>query len=149
MKNISLAAFSDRMNELFPRLVRGIARQGDNYLTKGVITLPQFWTLNFLLKRKDCPMRELADSMHLGFSSMTGLVDRLAKQGLVERRRTEKDRRVVFVNISGKGRKVLCEIFDQRRKMIMSLFGNLTARERFEYLYILEKLVGKLSENRK
>ena len=90
-------------------------------------------------------MRELARHMKMGLSSVTGMVDRLAKQGLAERRRTEKDRRIVFVDITVKGRKALMEILTQRRKTTLELFEILTAEERSTYLCILEKLVKKLS----
>ena len=90
-------------------------------------------------------MRELADFMKMGLSSVTGMVDRLVKQGLAGRRRTEKDRRIVFVDISQKGRKVLKEILEQRRITTLELFETLTAEERSIYLSILEKLVKKIS----
>jgi len=145
MSRLSLEAFADRATEIFPQLVRGMTRHENNYLTKGVITLPQVWALRHLSRQRECPMRELADFMKMGFSSVTGLVDRLVKQGLVARRRTEKDRRVVFVEITVKGRKALKEILDQRRKTTLSLFESLTPEERFLYLGILEKLVKKLT----
>ncbi len=145
MSRLSMEAFADRVTELFPQLARGMARHGDNYLTKGAITLPQLWVLGYLARQRECSMRELANFMKMGLSSVTGMVDRLVKQGLAERRRTEKDRRVVFVDITAKGRKVLTEIMVQRRKMTLELFESLTAEERLVYLCILEKLVKKLS----
>jgi len=144
MSRLSLEAFADRATEIFPQLVRGMTRHENNYLTKGVITLPQVWALRYLSRQPECPMRELADFMKMGFSSVTGLVDRLVKQGLAVRRRTEKDRRVVFVEITAKGRKALKEILDQRRKTTLNLFESLTSEERSTYLCILEKLVKKL-----
>ncbi|MDD5217308.1 MAG: MarR family transcriptional regulator [Candidatus Omnitrophica bacterium] len=148
MAMITLEAFGEKIADLFPRVARGIARYENNYLTKGAITLPQLWTLHYLLRQKGSSMRELAEFMKLGFSSTTGLVDRLEKQGLVERRRTETDRRMVYVEISAKGRHVLKQIFNQKYKATIKVFGTLTAQERSEYLHILEKLVAKLSENK-
>ena len=145
MSRLSMEAFADRVAELFPQLARGMARHGNNYLTKGAITLPQLWVLGYLAKQPECPMRELADFMKMGLSSVTGMVDRLVKQGLAGRRRTEKDRRIVFVDISKKGRKVLKEILEQRRITTLELFETLTAEERSIYLSILEKLVKKIS----
>lgn len=145
MSRLSLEAFADRAMELFPQLVRGMTRHENNYLTKGVITLPQVWVLRYLSRQRECPMRELAGFMKMGLSSVTGMVDRLVKQGLANRRRTERDRRLVFVDITAKGRKALKDILDQRRKTALSLFESLTSEERLTYLCILEKLVKKLS----
>jgi len=131
--------------ELFPQLARSIARHENNYLTKGVITPPQVWVLRRLTQQRECTMCELADFMKMGLSSVTGMVDRLVNQGLVNRRRTEKDRRIVFVDITVKGRKILREIMEQHRNTTLNLFESLTAEERSFYLSILEKLVKKLS----
>ena len=145
MSRLSLEAFADRVTELFPQFARGMARHGNNYLTKGAITLPQLWVLGYLKRQRECSMRELAGFMKMGLSSVTAMVDRLVKQGLAKRRRTEKDRRVVFVDITAKGRKILREILEQRRATTLDLFESLTAEERLIYLCILEKLVKKLS----
>jgi DNA-binding MarR family transcriptional regulator len=145
MSRLSLEAFADRIMELFPQMARGMARHENNYLTKGVITLPQVWVLRCLTHQRECSMRELADFMKMGLSSVTGMVDRLVKQGLANRRRTEKDRRLVYVDITAKGRKILREILEQHRETTLNLFESLTAEERSTYLCILEKLVKKLS----
>ena len=145
MSRLSLEAFADRAMELFSQLSRGMVRHENNYLAKGDITLPQVWVLRYLLRQRECSMRELATFMKMGLSSVTGMVDRLVKQGLANRRRTEKDRRVVFVDITPKGRKILKEILEQRRATTLSLFETMTAEERLTYLCILEKLVKKLS----
>jgi len=145
MSRLSLEAFVDREMELLPQLVRGMTRHENNYLSKGVITLPQVWVLRYLTQQPECPMRELAGFMKMGLSSVTGMVDRLVKQGLAGRRRTEKDRRLVFVDITARGRRVLNDILGQRRKTALRLFESLTAEERMVYLCILEKLVKKLS----
>lgn len=133
--------------ELFPQLVRGMTRYENNYLTQGAITLPQLWVLRYLSRQPRYPMRELADFMKMGLSSLTGMVDRLVNQGLVERRRTEEDRRLVFVAITPRGRKILKEILNQRRQTTFRIFESLTAEERSIYLCIIEKLVKKLSKN--
>jgi DNA-binding MarR family transcriptional regulator len=145
MSRLSMEVFADRVTELLPQLARGMARHENNYLTKGVITPPQVWVLRQLTRQPECSMRELADFMKMGLSSVTGMVDRLVRQGLTNRRRTEQDRRVVFVDITVKGRKVLKEILEQHRRTILDLFEVLTAEERSTYLCILEKLVKKLS----
>ena len=145
MSRLSLEAFADRAMELFSQLSRGMIRHETNYLSKGVITLPQVWVMRFLSRQRECSMRELADYMKMGVSSVTGMIDRLVKQGLANRRRTEKDRRLVYVDLTAKGRKIVKEILGERRETTLNLFESLSAEERLTYLCILEKLVKKLS----
>ena len=90
-------------------------------------------------------MHELAGFMRLKLSSATGLVDRMVKHGLVKRCRCEVDRRVVRVSITAKGKKILPQIYKQKRKGIIKLFAALSSKERAQYLSLVEKLVQQLA----
>jgi DNA-binding MarR family transcriptional regulator len=57
-------------------------------------------------------MRALADKWHCDASTVTWIVDRLEKRGLVERRAGERDRRVKVVALSGDGEKLRAELLD-------------------------------------
>jgi MarR family transcriptional regulator, organic hydroperoxide resistance regulator len=145
MMKSNLDYFGDRMTELFPRLMREFAFYESRYLKEGTLTLPQLWTLHYLHEHGQDQMNALAKWMRIRLSSTTGLVDRMVKNGLVRRYRTEEDRRAVYVEISPKGREILKDIMDQRRKGFMELFSRLTAEERITYLTMLEKMVKELS----
>jgi DNA-binding MarR family transcriptional regulator len=57
-------------------------------------------------------MDGIASDMVARDPDVTRLVDRLEKAGLVERRRSEDDRRVVLVRITPKGRALLRRLHD-------------------------------------
>lgn len=147
MKPLSLDDFGNRLTELFPKLMREIARYESNSLTEGVITVPQFWVLDFLKDRKSAQMNELAAYMKLKLSSATGLIDRMVKHQLVKRVRSQTDRRVVMISITSKGKKILQEMYKQKRKGIVRLFGRLGSEDRMQYMELIEKLVKDLSSN--
>lgn len=52
------------------------------------------------------PMSALAGTLHRVASNVTGLVDRLERQGLVERRRASEDRRVILIAATDAGREL-------------------------------------------
>jgi DNA-binding MarR family transcriptional regulator len=54
-------------------------------------------------------MFELAEAVHLSRSGLTRMVDRLARQGLLERHRGDRDPRQVFACITGSGLERLAE----------------------------------------
>lgn len=54
-------------------------------------------------------MFELAKAVHLSRSGLTRMVDRLEREGLLQRRRGERDPRQVFVAITERGLKRLAE----------------------------------------
>jgi len=138
--------FGRQMVELLPKLIRGFARYESNYLSRGKITLPQLWVLEYLSRKKGCPMNELAQFLSVSRPATTGLVDRLIAQGLVHREGDRQDRRVVRVEISAKGRRIVSHIWEQKRRMIVNVFGQISPVDRAQYLAILERVVKILAQ---
>lgn len=68
------------------------------------ITGPQLWALNTISKNEGLPLGELSKKMYLGPSTITGLIDRLEKRGYVVRNRDQRDRRVVKILLTSKGK---------------------------------------------
>jgi homoprotocatechuate degradation regulator HpaR len=68
------------------------------------LTEQQWRVLRVLWQRDGRALLELADATLISAPSMVGVVDRLARSGLVERRRSQSDRRVVRVFLTGRGR---------------------------------------------
>ena len=82
-----------------------------------------------------------SDIVFIGYSD-----DRpVGKSWLASRHRGKEDRRTVFVSITKKGHEILDEVYLQKKEGIVQLFQRLSAEERKTYLYIIEKLVNKLS----
>jgi len=142
----SLPAFADHVSALFPRLCRAMVRHESNHLTNGTITLPQLWALELIRERKSMAMHDLASALQLKSPSATMLVDHLDDLGLVRRTRGAKDRRVVQVALTAKGRKVLSDILRQKKEGVMATFKPLSEAERRSYLAILNKLANALSQ---
>jgi len=94
-------------------------------------------------------MNELAGFLRISRPAATGLVDRLIAQGLVVREGDRRDRRIVRVNLTPKGRKILSNIWEQKRRMLVDVFGRISAQDRARYLAILERVVEVLSEEKK
>lgn len=139
-------SFGRRMIDLLPQLTRGFARREHNYLSRGEITLPQLWALEFLSREHECPMHGLATFLGISRPAATGLIDRLIGQGLARRRGDPRDRRIVRVTLSPKGRRILTSIWEQKRRMIVDVFGQISPSERAQYLATLERVVTILGE---
>ena len=144
---MDVALFGRRMIELMPKVVRGFARHEHNYLSRGAITLPQLWVLEHLLRQSTgCPMNELADFLRISRPAATGLINRLMAQRLVRRAHDVGDRRIVRVAITRKGHQILTNIWEQKRRRIIEVFGQISPRDRAQYLAILERVVAILSQ---
>src|SRR3990172_1777978 len=101
---MDLLEFSRRMMEVLPRCRRDFFRYEHGYISRGKISMPQFDVLEYLSHRDACLMTELARTFHISKPAATGLIDRLVAQKLVDRLLSEKDRRVVKVRLTAKGR---------------------------------------------
>ena len=62
------------------------------------ITAPQGMVIGILSKEKTLKITELSTKLSLSNSTVSGIVDRLEKQGMVKRKRSEQDKRVVYVS---------------------------------------------------
>ena len=69
------------------------------------VPAPWFATLHILLNSPDhrYPMSRIARELSMTSGGFTKLVDRLGREGLVDRRSTSADRRVIFVVLTPKG----------------------------------------------
>ena len=78
------------------------------------LPLSSYEVLLFLADAPDGRMRmsELAESVLLGRSGLTRLVDRLEREGLLKRERCESDARGLFAEITPAGRR----LFDEARR---------------------------------
>ncbi len=89
---------------------------------------------------------ELSYFLGLEKHSITSLVNSLSKRGLVKRQRSRKDRRVINLKLTGKGRELAVEIHPRTIKKI-AVFPD-CSEEEFNFLYsFLEKLRDLSAEN--
>jgi DNA-binding MarR family transcriptional regulator len=142
---LALDKFAERLTHVLPLLGREVARYDRDLLPQGEVTLPQLWALEHLRDHAACTMCELAKRLHLQGSSTTGLVDRLARYGLVQRRRSQADRRVVHVGLTPKGRRCMETLRRRKQTTLINWFGRLTQSERMHFLATVEKLVAGLA----
>jgi len=68
--------------------------------------------------------------------NITGLVDRLAREGMVERRRAAGDRRVQMVELTGAGAALFLRMAADNRRWVTGMMDGL-AREEKEALFAL------------
>ena len=145
MGELKLDEFGDRMIKLVPKLKIELGCYENSTLTRRDITTTQLLVLECLSTCGHCKMHTLVDALKVKFSGVTALIDRLVKTGFVIREHGKEDRRTVFVSLSAKGKKVLLEVNQQRRKAFIQVFSRVSAKERENYLTILEKIVESFS----
>ncbi|TCS83491.1 MarR family winged helix-turn-helix transcriptional regulator [Tepidibacillus fermentans] len=133
--------------EYLLRKISGIIKQkGREILNDFPITLPQFIALQWLNEDGDMTIGELSNKMYLAFSTTTDLVDRMEKNGLVERVRDQKDRRVVQIHLLNKGKEIINEVLEARREYLAHILENMNQEEVDQMAISLKKLLKKMDE---
>ncbi len=111
------------------------------------LTSSQYNVLRILRgEGKPLPSLEIADRLIQVVPAITGLIDRLEKQGLVKRRRCEEDRRVVYVELTGEGKNVLKRIDAPLAALRKKLLGHMSRTELHALTKLLEKARKSLIE---
>jgi DNA-binding MarR family transcriptional regulator len=82
------------------------------------LTMPQMITLLAIHDRGSCRMGALAEDTQQSGGTLTGIVDRLIDDGLVERVRSVNDRRVIEVALTAEGQARVQQVLDARREDI-------------------------------
>lgn len=71
------------------------------------LTGPQLWAIKVIAGKGPLRVSDLACMLYLHNATVVGIIDRLEAQGLAQRTRSLKDRRVVMVDLTEKGKDLL------------------------------------------
>lgn len=120
------------------------AMKQNKFMSEFGLSMPQFNILRILRgAKKPISVNDVKSRMVEKSPNTTRLMDKLFDKGLIERVRCENDRRVVYIEISEKGLKLLSEIDDAFNAVSADIFpSNLTEEEADTLSDLLDKLRG-------
>ncbi len=140
MSRMTLEQFADRVHELLPVIMRIFSSRQKDELISGKISLPQFFILDYLNRKTEAKMTDLARVVNVTTAAMTGMVDKLVGSGYCVRVFDEHDRRVIKVRLTSKGMALVRQIHQKRRQTLVHIFGKICEDERENYLRILQHI---------
>ncbi|GGA54202.1 hypothetical protein GCM10011507_01790 [Edaphobacter acidisoli] len=85
-------------------------------------------------------VRGIADTVRSPISTVSSALDRLEKSGLVRRTRTAKDRRVVGIELTARGKKLERRLRDAHILNCRAMLLRLAPEERNEFLRLADKV---------
>jgi DNA-binding MarR family transcriptional regulator len=89
------------------RIVKALHEYSTSVEKRFGLTGPQLWALWELSRAGTLSLKELSARMHLDPSTVTGVVDRLQKRGLLVRATDPEDRRRVVLSLTAEGAQLL------------------------------------------
>ena len=117
-----------------------------DYFKQYELTPPQGMLVFILNKHQQLKISDISKKMGLSNSTVSSLVDRLEGQGLVERIRSDKDRRVVWVQLSKEMNSCLNSHQDLLENLIKEALVGFSMSEKNLLVESLEKFSGKIRE---
>ena len=138
----------DQLAEAFltaSRVLVGLAVQSLNAAPVD-ITLAQHRVLVLLASQGDQQVGDIAAELRVNPSNATRHCDRLQKLGLIVRRRSAADGRVVHVALTAAGRKVVEAVSRSRHEEISRVLAEMPADQRTAVLAALESFASAAQE---
>lgn len=105
------------------------------------VTAVQAMVLAFLAEEDDVTSGALGGRVQLDSATLTGVIDRLERAGLVERKSNPEDRRAIRVCLTRKGKGVGGEIRNLVEPENRSFLSSLTSEEEMIFRALLRKLL--------
>ena len=109
-------------------------------LAKEHCTIPQLEIISCLDRTKGLPLSEIAERLLVSGGNVTGIIDRLERDGYVSRVRDKTDRRVVRALLTDKGFELYKSFLPRYRDVIYRINSVLTVQERKQLQRLLKKL---------
>jgi DNA-binding MarR family transcriptional regulator len=111
------------------------------------ITLPRFDVLAQLDRAPDgLAMGELSDRLMVSAGNITGLIERLVQEGLVQRTALPADRRTVRVRLTAKGKRAFDAMTPTHHAWVTEMLAGLDRHDRQALYDLLGRLKAFLAE---
>jgi DNA-binding MarR family transcriptional regulator len=119
------------------RITKELARRAE-------LTGPQLTVVKLLETVGDLSLSDLSDRIRAQNSTVTGIVDRMEREGLVVRERSKEDRRVVIIRLTDKGLRLARDIPVEPMEVFRGALASLSNAEMRELLRILTKIARRV-----
>lgn len=140
---MAVNAETERALHLFrvlARCTKSVMEQSHQDILKQGMKPSEFAVLELLYHKGPTPLGDIARRILLTTGGVTHVVDQLEKKQLLKRIACEKDRRVLYADLTEAGRKKMEMIFPDHAACITQAVSGLNAEEQEQAIQLLRKL---------
>lgn len=102
--------------------------------------MTEFAVLEVLYHKGPLPLGEIRDRILVTGASTTYVVKKLEARGLMRRRTSTEDQRVVFGELTSKGRALIAEVFPAHVQRLQQVMAGLSAAQKGDAVRLLRRL---------
>lgn len=121
------------------RITKELARRAE-------LTGPQLTVVKLLEQVGELSLSELSERIRAQNSTVTGIIDRMEREGLVVRERSKEDRRVVHIKLTPKGAGIARDIPLEPMEIVKGALESLSAQEMRDLVRLLGKLAKRVRQ---
>lgn len=133
--NLSLKAFVVLM-----KASKSVQEQIKADISSYGMRISDFAILEALYHKGRQTVREVSDAVLINTGSITYVIDKLETKGYLERTNCKDDRRVVYIQITEAGKKLMEEIFPKHQQVIEKIFENVSTEEKEIFIDVLKRI---------
>ncbi|SDO54838.1 MarR family transcriptional regulator, 2-MHQ and catechol-resistance regulon repressor [Paenibacillus sp. yr247] len=113
---------------------------GDRDIRKHGLNRTEFGVLELLYHKGAQAIQQIGSKVLMSSGNITYVVDKLEKKEFVKRKTSTGDRRLIFAEITEKGKQFIEEVFPKHTEVIEKAVAGLTAEEKKVTSQLLKKL---------
>ena len=110
------------------------------------LNITEFYVLEVLHLKGSQTIQQIAANILVSSGSMTYVIDKLEKRGIIVRNPCPKDRRVIHIELTPEGRSLMEEIMLEHRALLENIFKVLEPQEEETLVNLLGKIKSQISD---
>lgn len=126
------------------RILRATEIYGRELAQAAGLTAVQFRVLQVVSEQPDCTAKDISRRMGIAQATVTTLVDKLVRQGVVVRQKSETDRRQTHIVMTPQGRAAVAAAPDALQQRFARRFDGLSDWEQSMLVASLERVAAML-----
>lgn len=141
-------SYSDTILITLRQIIRAIELHSRDLSKKYGITGPQLLVLKELRKEPEKTIGQVSRTISLSQATVTSILDRLEKQGLVTRVRSQSDKRKVCIQLSNRALEILDATPNPLQEEFTDQFESLAEWEKLSLISSLYRIAGMMNADR-
>ncbi|ENQ3104850.1 transcriptional regulator, MarR family [Bacillus sp. 491mf] len=124
------------------RVHRSVMDTANKSIQSNGLNPTEFAVLELLYHKGTQPLQQIGERILIASGSITYVIDKLEKKGLVERKPSQNDRRVIYAYLTERGIQLISNIFPNHEEVIHDSLHMLSNDEKDQLIALLKK-IGK------
>ena len=139
---VSDRAVSDDVMIALRKIIQAIDVNSKKLVKRVGLTGPQLVILQEISSFGEVTAGEIARAVSLSQATVTGILERMEKRGLLARQRSDRDKRRIMVRITESGKQILLDAPPLMQEAFVERFSSLQTWEQTMILSSLQRLVA-------